>query len=581
MKKITLKLIATGIFITTTMSHAAPPFSEYDQKANALLAQMTPDEKIGQMVQVDSAALKDKAAVKKYFLGSVLSGGNSDPDHGNTAQDWLDFVNEFQTQALQTRLKIPILYGIDAVHGHNNIDGATVFPHNIGLGATRDAKLVERAARVTAEECAGTGIRWAFAPCVTVPQSPRWGRTYEGYSDDTKLVAELGVAATLGLQGEKLSAHPISVLACAKHFIGDGGTTDGIDQGDTVCDEATLRGKFLPPYRASIAAGVGSIMVSYNSWNGEKMHGQKHLLTDVLKGELGFRGFLVSDWAAIDQIEKDNFKNCIERSINAGLDMVMIPNGPDKPNNYVQFIDGLKSLVAAGKVSQSRIDDAVRRILRVKFAMGIFENTATDPKLTAAVGSAEHRDVARECVSKSLVLLKNENMILPLSKKIKRLAVVGAGADDLGMQCGGWTIDWQGGHGNVTRGGTTLLAAIKHTVSPETEIIFSTDASDLKNPDVIIAVIGEKPYAEMKGDREHLDLSAEDLALIAKAKAGGQPVVTILYSGRPLALNGAMSNSSALVAAWLPGTEGEGITDVLFGDKKFTGKLPRQWHLKP
>ena len=457
-----------------------------------------------------------------------------------------------------------MLYGIDAVHGHNNIDGAVIFPHHIGMGATHDPKLVERAERVTAEEVAGTGIRWAFAPCITVPQDERWGRTYEGYSDNTALVSELGAAAVRGFQGEKLSAEPASVLACAKHFIGDGGTTNGIDQGNTIYDEATLRKLFLPPYVAAIKAGVGSIMVSYSSWNGAKMHGNKYLLTDVLKGELGFKGFLVSDWAAIDQLSPD-YKNDIEQSINAGLDMIMIPNGPGKPNNYVDFIRDLKALVADGKVPQSRIDDAVARILRIKFALGIFDGTATDPKLTAAIGSPEHRAVAREAVRESLVLLKNENKILPLSKKIKHLAIVGVGADDLGMQCGGWTVDWQGRKGEVTHGGTTLLAAIRQAVSPETQVTFSPDASDLKNADAVIAVVGEQPYAEMKGDRNDLNVSAEDLALIAKAKAGGVPVVTILFSGRPLILNSALDDSSAFVAAWLPGTEGLGMTDVLFG----------------
>lgn len=569
--------LAAGLLLTTAMSHAAPLFSQHDQQVDALLAQMTLDEKIGQMVQVDSDALKDVADVKKYSLGSVLSGGSSNPTTGNTAQDWLKLVTGFQNQALQTRLKIPLLYGIDAVHGHNNIDGAVIFPHHIGLGATRDAKLVERAERVTAEEVAGTGIRWAFAPCVAVPQDAHWGRTYEGYSDNTALVTKLGVAATIGLQGKKLSAAPASVLACAKHFIGDGGTTNGIDQGNTVCDEATLRKLYLPPYVAAIKAGVGSIMVSYNSWNGKKMHGQKHLLTDVLKGELGFQGFLVSDWAAIDQIDTNSYLNSIEQSINVGLDMIMIPNAPGKPNNYVEFIGDLKALVAAGKIPQARIDDAVRRILRIKFQLGIFESTATDPQLTAAIGSPEHRAVARECVRESLVLLKNDNHILPLAKTIKHLAVVGSAADDLGMQCGGWTIDWQGTRGNITHGGTTLLAAIRQAVSPETQVTFSPDASELKNADAIIAVVGELPYAEMKGDRSELNLSSEDLALIAKAKSGGAPLVTILFSGRPLVLNSALTTSDAFVAAWLPGTEGLGMTDVLFGDFKFTGKSPRNW----
>ncbi len=576
MKKLTLLATGISIAMTSTLSHGAPMFSEQDPKADALLAQMTLDEKIGQMVQVDSSALKDKADVQKYFLGSVLSGGSSDPDTGNTAQDWLKFVNSFQTYALQTRLKIPLLYGIDAVHGHNNIDGATIFPHHIGLGATHDPKLIERAERVTAEEVAGTGIRWAFAPCVTVPQNARWGRTYEGFSDQTALVTKLGAAATIGLQGRKLSDEPASVLACAKHFIGDGGTTNGIDQGNTVCDEATLRKLYLPPYRAAIQAGVGSIMVSYSSWNGVKMHGNKYLLTDVLKGELGFQGFLVSDWAAIDQISPD-YKHDVEQSINAGLDMIMIPNGPDKSNNYVEFINDLKSLVADGKVPQARIDDAVRRILRIKIQLGIFESTATDPALTAAIGSPDHRAVARECVRESLVLLKNERNVLPLSKNIKHLVVAGAGADDLGMQCGGWTIDWQGRRGNVTHGGTTLLAAIRQTVAPETKVTFSPDASDLKNADAVIVVVGEPPYAEMKGDRSQLNLSADDLSLVAKAKAGGAPVVTVMFSGRPLELGAALTDSDAFVAAWLPGTEGQGMTDVLFGDFKFTGKSSRVW----
>lgn len=576
MKNLNLLAAGCSLILTAAASHGAALFSGHDKEVDALLAQMTLDEKIGQMVQVDSDALKNKADVQKYFLGSVLSGGSSDPAAGNSPQAWLNLVTEFKQPAQQTRLKIPLLYGIDAVHGHNNIDGAVIFPHHIGMGATHDPKLVERAERVTAEEVAGTGIRWAFAPCITVPQNARWGRTYEGYSDDPELVAELGVAATIGLQGKQLSAEPASVLACAKHFIGDGGTTDGIDQGNVVCDEATLRKLFLPPYVAAIKAGVGSMMVSYNSWNGAKMHGNKHLLTDVLKGELGFQGFLVSDWAAIDQISHD-YKSDVEQSINAGLDMIMIPNGPGKPNNYIDFINDLKALVAEGKVPQSRIDDAVRRILRIKFQLGLFQNDTTDAALTAAIGSPEHRAVARQCVRESLVQLKNEKHALPLAKNLKHLVVIGAGADDLGMQCGGWTIDWQGGHGNITHGGTTLLSAIRQAVSSATQVTFSADASDLQNADAIIAVVGEPPYAEMKGDRKELKLLDANTALVAKAKASGTPVVTVLYSGRPLALGTALADSDAFVAAWLPGTEGQGMTDVLFGDFKFTGKLPRAW----
>jgi beta-glucosidase len=569
-------LLLIGMVFNTHGADNSPLFSSHEKEVQALLAQMTLGEKIGQMVQVDSGALVDNKDVTKFYLGSVLSGGSSDPAAGNSPQAWLDEVNGFKAEALQTRLKIPLIYGIDAVHGHNNIEGAVIFPHHIGMGATHDPALVRRAEQVTAAEVAGTGIRWAFAPCIAVPQDERWGRTYEGYSDQPDLVAELGAAAVKGFQGEELSNDPLSVLACAKHFVGDGGTHGGKDQGDAECDEATLRRLYLPPYAAAIKAGAGSIMVSYSSWNGAKMHGNKYLLTDVLKGELGFQGFLVSDWAAIDQISPD-YRADVQSSINAGLDMVMIPYGPGRHNNYVEFIRDLKALVAEGKVPQSRIDDAVTRILRIKYQMGLFDGDNTDPKLTAAIGSPEHRAVARECVRESLVLLKNEHQTLPLSKQLKHLVVVGEAADDLGMQCGGWTIDWQGRKGKVTPGGTTLLAAIKGAVSAGTTVTYSADGSDLTGADAVVVVVGEEPYAEMKGDRQNLDLSEADRALIAKAKATGAPVVTILYSGRPLVLGPALKESDAFVAAWLPGTEGEGMTDVLFGDTPFTGTLARNW----
>ena len=563
-------LLGAGLLFATFHLHASPA-----SNANALLAKMTLDEKIGQMVQVDMAALKDKSDVQKYFIGSVLSGGGSDPAD-NRPETWLRAVTEFRAQALQTRLKIPLLYGIDAVHGHNNILGAVIFPHHVGLGATHNPALIEKAERVTAEEIEGTGIQWAFAPCIAVSRDIRWGRSYESFGESPDLVSELGAAAVRGFQGNKLNKN--SILACAKHFAADGGTQNGKDQGNAVCDEATFRKLYLAPYAAAIKAGAGSIMVSYSSWNGEKMHSNKYLLTDVLKNEMGFKGFLVSDWAAIDQLSPD-YKADVEKSINAGLDMIMVPFGPGEKNNYREFIADLKDLVAAGKVSQERIDDAVRRILTVKYQMGLFEseNKPTDPALTAAIGSPEHREVARECVRESLVLLKNSNNLLPLKKNLKHIVVVGQAADDLGMQCGGWTIDWQGKTGNVTTGGTTLLAAIKKTVSPETEVTYSPDGSDLQPADVIIVAVGEQPYAEFKGDRQDLNLSAADAALIAKAKATKSPVVALLYSGRPLILNSALDQSDAFVAAWLPGTEGEGITDVLFGDRPFKGKLPRHW----
>jgi len=545
-----------------------------DQQADTLLAQMTLDEKIGQMTQPDVHALKEHADIQKYFLGSLLNGGGGGPVE-NTPKNWANVINEYQSWSLKTRLKIPLVYGVDAVHGHNNVDGAVIFPHNIGLGAMHNPALVQQAEHVTAMEVAGTGIRWAFAPCIAVAQNERWGRTYESFGDSPELVSEQAAAAVHGFQGKNLS-DPTSVLACAKHFIGDGGTKDGVDQGNDVCDEATIRKLYLPPYEAAIKAGVGSIMVSYSSWNGKKMHANKYLLTDVLKGELGFRGFLVSDWAAIDQISPD-YKSDVENSINAGVDMVMIPYGPGQPNNFVEFINDLKQLVAENKVPMTRIDDAVRRILRIKFEMGLFENPGTDPALTAAIGSAEHRAVARECVRQSIVQLKNNTHTLPLAKNPKHLVVVGAAADDIGVQCGGWTITWQGQAGNVLHGGTTILTAIRNSVATGTQVGFSPDGSDLKDADAVVVVIGEQPYAEMKGDRSDLHLAAADVALVEKAKASGAQVVTVLLSGRPLILGNALDASDAFLAAWLPGTEGQGVADVLFGDYKPTGKLPRQW----
>ncbi|MDR3456831.1 MAG: glycoside hydrolase family 3 N-terminal domain-containing protein [Verrucomicrobiae bacterium] len=563
-----LAILLAGICFVPANLPASPA-----SDADALLAKMTLDEKIGQMVQVDSGALKDKADVQKYFLGSVLSGGNSDPAD-NRPETWLKLVEDFKAQALQTRLKIPLLYGIDAVHGHNNILGAVIFPHHVGLGAMHNPALVEKAERVTAEEVAGTGINWAFAPCIAVSRDIRWGRSYESFGPSTAEVAKNGAAGVKGFQGSHLGKN--SVLACAKHFAGDGGTENGKDEGDTVCDEATFRKLYLAPYAAAIKAGAGSIMVSFSSWNGQKMHGNKYLLTDVLKGEMGFQGFLVSDWAAIDQLGPD-YQSDIQTSINAGLDMVMIPAGPGEGHNYAEFIADLKALVAAGKVPEARINDATRRILTVKYQMGLFDRPATDPVLTQSIGSDAHRQVARECVRESLVLLKNSGHVLPLKKNLKHIAVVGQAAADLGIQCGGWTIDWQGKTGAVTTGGTTLLAAVKLAAGADTEVTFSADGRDLKGADVIIVAVGEQPYAEMKGDRQDLSLPAADAQLIAGAKSAGVPVVTVLYSGRPLVLGAALDQSDAFLAAWLPGTEGEGLADVLFGKSAPRGKLPRLW----
>lgn len=568
--------IALILLITfTTIQSQSNQKTMINKKVDALMSKMTLEEKIGQMTQVDLDAIKQNPDdIAKYSLGSLLCGGNTEvPDI--SAKGWAQSYQQYQNIALKSRLKIPILFGIDAVHGHNNVDGATIFPHNIGLGASRNPKLVEKVARITALEVRGTGMQWAFAPCVAVARNERWGRTYESFGENPELSKSLGAAAVLGLQTKNLK-DKTSVLASVKHFMGDGGTTNGKDQGNTECDMNTLREIHLAPYIDAIKAGAKNIMVSYSSWNGLKMHGNKYLLTDVLKKELGFKGFLVSDWAAIDQLGKD-YKTDIEISINAGLDMIMIPNGPDKENNYVQFINFLKELVNEGKVPIERIDDAVRRILTVKFEMGLFENYKVDKKLTAKVGSKEHREIAREAVRQSLVLLKNDKNVLPLSKSLKRIHVAGKAADDIGIQCGGWTISWQGNTGNVISGGTTILQAIKNTVSKKTEITISTDGKGAEGADVCLVVVGENPYAEMFGDREDLSLSKDDIQTIENAKASGVPVVVILLSGRPMIITDQISKVDGFIAAWLPGTEGQGVADVLFGDFKPVGKLPHSW----
>jgi beta-glucosidase len=557
--------------------------SSFDRQVRELLRAMTLEEKIGQMTQAEQNALVEVSDIDKLYLGSLLSGGSSDPKAGNSLEAWTDMYDGYQKRALQTRLGIPLLFGIDAVHGNNNVLGAVIFPHNIGLGCTRNPGLVESAARVTAEEVRATGINWTFAPCVTVPRDERWGRTYEGFSESAEMVARLGEAAVRGFQRNDLN-NPLSVLACAKHFAGDGGTTMGtgnpnrekkrlLDQGDTRLSEAELRRIHLPGYLGALKAGVGSIMVSYSSWNGVKASASKRLLTEILKQELGFEGFLISDYRAIIQITED-FKKATEISINAGMDMAM------EPTDYRRFIKLLIELVNEGRVPMSRVDDAVTRILRVKFAAGLMDKRRSplaDRRLHRTFGSVGHRSIARACVRQSLVVLKNEKRMLPLSKRVKRIHVAGKNADDLGNQCGGWTIDWQGKSGNLTPGGTTILSAIQQTVSPSTKVTFAKDGSDASGADVGIVVVGEGPYAEGRGDREDLSLSSEDLNTIRNMKHAGIPVVVVLISGRPMIISEALDQCDALVAAWLPGTEGRGVTDILFGDYRPTGKLSFSW----
>jgi beta-glucosidase len=571
-------------------------YSSYDAQIQPLLDQMTLEEKVGQMTQPELGHLKGHPEdIEKYHVGSVLSGGGSDPESGNSLEAWTDAYDECQKHALKTRLGIPILYGVDAVHGHNNVIGAVMFPHHIGLGCTHDPELVEEIGRVTADEVRATGINWTFAPCVTVPRDERWGRTYEGFAEEPQLVAKMGEAMVRGLQGDRLR-DPLSVLACAKHFVGDGGTSarsgeyrqgttafgpDGsnghtsmkLDQGNTRVDEATLRSVHLAPYLPAIEAGVGTIMPSYSRWNGVKCSGNKFLLTDVLKNELGFEGFLISDYNAIDQIDPD-YKRAVEISINAGMDMAMAPN------TYKQFYTTLLELVHEGRVPESRINDAVLRILRVKAAMGLLDKSRSplaDRSLHESFGSPDHRKVAREAVRESLVLLKNDHDTLPLAKHAARIHVGGKSADDIGNQCGGWTVEWQGKSGNVTTGGTTILQAIQDTVAQGTRVTFAKDGSGAKGADVGVLVIGEEPYAEGNGDTAKLALAAEDVKAFENMKSAGIPVVVVLVSGRPLILKPIFDRADAIVAAWLPGTEGQGVADVLFGDYAPTGKLSFTW----
>jgi beta-glucosidase len=530
----------------------------------ALLGQMTLDEKIGQMTQVDRNAIhKKEGAIHDFCFGSVLSGADSLPKP-NAPDTWVEMYDRYQSQALATRLGIPLLYGVDAVHGHGAVKGAVIFPHQIGLGCARSPELCERVARVTAREVAATGIDWTFAPCLAVPRDERWGRTYEGFGETAELAERLGAAAVRGYQE---AADGTGILACAKHFLADGGTAGGQDRGDARIPEEELRRIHLPGYAAAVKAGVATVMVSFSSWNGQPMHGNRRLITDVLKGELGFAGFVVTDWQAIDLLPGD-YASDIETAINAGIDMVMVPN------KYREFIDGLRRLVTAGKVPMARIDDAVRRILTQKARFRLWERPLADRTLTASIGSAAHRAVAREAVRRSLVLLKNERGLLPLAKGA-RLHVCGSRADDMGVQCGGWSVGWNGRRGDITPG-TTILEGLVEAAGKE-RVSFSKDGSGATGADAVVAVVGEDPYAEKEGDRTDLALSPEDRAVIAAARRSGKPVVVILLAGRPLVLGEALDAATALVVAWLPGTEGGGVADVLYGAARPSGKLSCSW----
>jgi beta-glucosidase len=546
-----------------------------EARVQNLLSSMTLEEKIGQMTLIEKDSLLD-GQVSKLFLGGVLSGGGGSP-RINTVEAWGEMVDGFQTEALSTRLGIPILYGVDAVHGHGNLYGATIFPHNIGLGAANDPDLMKRIGEATAKEMAATGIYWNYAPVLAVARDIRWGRTYESYSEDTDLVATLGTAYLRGLQGADLAASNM-VLGTIKHYVGDGGTVWGtgssgyyIDQGTTAVDEATLRAVHLPPYQSAIDAGARSLMISFSSWGGMKMHAQEYLITDVLRGEMGFEGFIVSDWGGIDQINTSYYQSVVA-AINAGVDMNMVPSNADR------FINTMFEAVEAGDIPMERVDEAVRSILRVKFELGLFANPFSNSDLREAVGSEDHRALAQEAVSKSLVLLKNENSALPLDKDARLFYVAGQGADDIGMMCGGWTIEWQGKIGPITPG-TTILEAISNTVSTGTEVVYDVDGNfeGIAAPDACVVVLGERPYTEGQGDSRDLLLPSRDLEVLERVEELCDNLIVVLISGRPLIITEKIKNWDALVAAWLPGTEGQGVADVLFGDQGFRGKLPFTW----
>ncbi|WP_243716988.1 glycoside hydrolase family 3 protein [Actinomadura sp. KC345] len=573
---------------------AAPASAPYLNKwlpvstrVDDLLGRMTLEEKVGQMTQAERGAVDgDRDQITELKLGSVLSGGGSVPAE-NTPEGWADMVDAYQSKALATRLRIPLLYGIDSVHGHNNLVGATVFPHNIAMGATRNPRLVRETQEITAKETRATGPQWSFAPCVCVVRDLRWGRAYESYGEDPKLVTkmETGIEGLQGRHRRDLKS-PEHVLATVKHYAGDGdtvfgsSTTDGytLDQGVTVTDRRTFMKTNVAPYVTAVRKhDVGSIMPSFSSvdWkedgvgNPLKMHAHKELLTGVLKGEIGFDGFLISDWAAIQQIPGD-YATQVRTSVNAGVDMFM------EPNTAPQFVETLLAEVRAGRVTMSRIDDAVGRILKAKFELGLFERPYTDRRHAGTIGSPAHREVARRAVAESQVLLKNSRRALPL-KRGEDIYVAGVNADDMGNQAGGWTVTWQGQSGDIIPG-TTILEGIEQY---SRNVTYSEDASaPTSGSDVGVVVVGETPYAEGVGDVGNghtLNLSDADKANIDKVCGAIETCVVVDVAGRPQIVTDRLPEMDAFVMSWLPGSEGAGVADVLFGKRPFTGRLPVTW----
>ena len=560
-----------------------------ESKVSDILSTMTLEQKIAQMIQpeIRNITVED---MRQYGFGSYLNGGGAFPNNDKhaTPDDWVALAEKLYQASVDDSLDgstIPTMWGTDAVHGHNNVIGATLFPHNIGLGAANNPELVEEIAHITAKEVMATGIDWVFAPTVAVVRDDRWGRTYESYSEDPAIVREYAASVVKGLQGaaEKDFLSDQRVISTVKHFVGDGGTVGGDDQGDNIASEQDLFDIHAQGYVGGLTAGAQSVMASFNSWNGEKLHGHKYLLTDVLKDQMGFDGFVVGDWNGHGQVAGCNNEDCAQ-AINAGLDIFMVPS------DWKVLYDNTIAQVKDGTIAMSRIDDAVRRILRVKVRAGLFDKPSPANRPLSAdrslIGKAEHREVAGQAVRESLVLLKNKDKTLPLSAT-KRIMVAGDGADNIGKQSGGWSITWQGTNNTNDDfpGGSSIYDGIKaHVENGGGDVELSVDGSFETKPDVAIVVFGEEPYAEGHGDRETLIYqhgSKKDLALLEKLKSQGIPVVSVFISGRPMWVNAELNASDAFVAAWLPGSEGAAVADVLFGKHDFKGKLSFSWPSEP
>ena len=536
-----------------------------EQKVDSLLKLMTLEEKIGQMSQIRHFEKSAKKQISSKFIGSIIH--TQGPLPGKTAKDWQKKFTDLQKQALKTRLGIPLLFGVDAVHGQNTFEGATIFPHNIGLGAANNPHLVEEIAKITALESQATGFNWVFSPCIAIPLNEKWGRIYEAFSESTQITANLTRASVKGHQGDLTDN--TTVMATAKHFIGDGATDYGVEGGETTLTKDQVYDLLLEPYRVAVEEKVGAVMASFNTMNGISMHAHKALLTDTLKGQLKFDGIVVSDWKAYSRFGGNDI-------INAGIDMVMAVDG-----DLSKFQEGLHKGVENGEVSMARIDDAVKRILRQKFRLNLFDNPFSKTSLTKEIGKEQHRIIAKQAVRESMVLLKNEDKILPIAKETKKIVVVGEHANSSGLQSGGWSINWQGTKGNY-KGSTNILEGINKIAKGN--VVYDADAT--KNhfdADVAIIVVGEIPYAEFFGDIGHesnqlqLTLTEKHKKYINTYADKGVKTVVVLISGRPLVVTDDIDKSDAFIAAWLPGSEGDGVAEVLFGDYNFKGKLPHSW----